>query len=183
MPKDVKKLMRDYQGEEVQLSPNHIDRFSEKLDKEFSYKKQTHKFWYVAASVVLLLGFAIQFFIKQNIGGVEQPILEVQQVSLGDVSPEMKKIEDYYLTAIHYEIANLEVTQQNKALLDEYLQKLGELDADYKRLNQRLKKEGFEKSTVEALIVNLQIRLKLLIQLKDQIENKQPKENNYEAIL
>lgn len=185
MPKDVRKLLRDYEGTPIELSQNHQKKFTEKLEKEFpSQKKIRSKGWYVAASVVLLLGLGLQVVLKEDLSNSSnQPANEIQEISLGDVSPEMKKVEDYYLTAIHYEIASLEVTPQNKDLLDEYLEKIGKLDADYKRLSVKLQKEGISKETVDALIINLQLRLQLLIQLKDQVNVKQVKEEHYETVI
>jgi len=183
MPKDIRKLMKDYRGEQVALSTEHEDKFLEKLQKEFPEQKKSYTRWYAVASVAILLGVGIQFFLKSDVKTVEKPTNEIQEISLGDVSPEMKKVEDYYLTAIHYEIASLEVTPENKALLDEYLEKIGKLDADYKRLNQKLQKEGITKATIDALIINLQLRLQLLIQLKDQVNVQQTKKDNYEAVI
>lgn len=184
MPKDIRDLMKDFQPVNLELSENHEGNFLNKIEEAFPKKKKSYQWLYVAASVVVLLGFGITFYPDSG-SETENPSKEIktEEVNLGDISPEMKKIEDYYLTAINYEIASLEVTPENKALLDEYFEKISKLDNDYKRLNQRLKNEGITNEVINFLITNLQLRLQLLIQLKDQINELQPKENSNENII
>ena len=81
----------------------------------------------------------------------------------------MKKIENYYLASIQTEISDLKKTPENKELLDGYLEKIGELTSDYKNLTEELNTEGLNEKTINALIDNLQLRLKLLYQLKEQL--------------
>ncbi|WP_075343999.1 hypothetical protein [Tenacibaculum agarivorans] len=179
MPKDIRNLMRDFQEENVELSYDHESKFTDKLDKVFiTKKKKSLKWLYVAASFALLIGFGIRFYPDTN--NEDPSESKIEQINLGDISPEMKKIENYYLTAINYEIASLEVTSENKALLDEYFEKISKLDADYKRLNQKLSEEGINSKVINALITNLQLRLQLLIQLKDQVNDLQHKQHNNE---
>lgn len=182
MPKDIRKLTQNYHQEGFELSVDHEKKFLAKLDKEFPEKKRSFAWIYVAASVVLLIGLGVTFYSKTIVDPANDPNTTFQEVSLGDISPEMKKIENYYLNAIHYEIASLEVTPENKALLDEYFEKISKLDTDYKRLNEQLKK-GIDNQLINALITNLQLRLQLLIQLKDHINELQLKGNNNEKVI
>lgn len=183
MPKDIRNLAKDFQHKSVELSDNHEEKFLKKLQKEMPSKKKSYSWIYAAASIIILLGFGIKFYPDINSGDPDPKKKTIEQVvNLGDISPEMKKIENYYLTAINYEIASLEVTPENKALLDEYFERISKLDADYKRLNQKLKKEGINNETINALITNLQLRLQLLIQLKDQVNDLQSKKNKNESI-
>lgn len=183
MPKDIRDLAKDFQRKSVELSENHEEKFLKKLQEEFPKRKKSYKWLYTAASIIILLGLGVQFYPFMN-STDSKPIntTETEQVvNLGDISPEMKKIENYYLTAINYEIASLEVTPENKALLDEYFERISKLDADYKRLNQKLQKKGVNNETIDALITNLQLRLQLLIQLKDQVNDLQTKQNKNES--
>ncbi|WP_299715687.1 hypothetical protein [uncultured Tenacibaculum sp.] len=179
MPKDIRNLVEDFQEENLELSNNHEDRFLDKLNEAFPEKRKSYSWLYKVASIVVLLGVGLTFYVTQPESNGEK-VEAKEEISLGDISPEMKKIENYYLTAINYEIASLNITSENKALLDEYFEKISKLDVDYKRLNQKLKKEGITKETINSLITNLQLRLQLLIQLKDQINDLQPKENSNE---
>ncbi|SNR15281.1 hypothetical protein [Tenacibaculum jejuense] len=181
MPKDIRNVVRDFEMENIELSQNHEARFLNKLEEAFPEKKKSFQWLYAVASIVVLLGLGIKFY-PNHIESTKENV-ETEQVNLGEISPEMKKIEDYYLTAINYEIASLNETQNNKALLDEYFEKISKLDTDYKRLNQKLKKEGITNKTINSLITNLQLRLQLLIHLKDQLNDLQTKENNNESIV
>ncbi len=182
MPKDIRNLAKDFQHQSVELSDNHEDKFLKKLQEEMPSKKKSYRWIYVAASIIILLSFGIKFYPDINSVDPNPKKNTIEQVvNLGDISPEMQKIENYYLTAINYEIASLEVTPENKALLDEYFERISKLDADYKRLNQKLKKEGVNNETINALITNLQLRLQLLIQLKDQVIDLQSKKNKNES--
>ena len=118
MPKDIRDLAKDFQRKSVELSENHEEKFLKKLQEEFPKRKKSYKWLYTAASIIILLGLGVQFYPFMN-STDSKPIdtTETEQVvNLGDISPEMKKIENYYLTAINYEIARLEVTPENKAL-------------------------------------------------------------------
>ncbi len=179
MPKDIRKLTKDYSRSTSKLSENHEEKFLRKLEQAFPKKKKSYTWIYAAASIILILGLAIKFYPTKTIEE-QHTNQETEQVRLGDISPEMKKVENYYLTAINNEMASLEVTQENKALLDVYFEKLGKLNVDYKRLNQQLEVEGINNKTINALITNLQLRLQLLIQLKDQVNELQSKENQNE---
>ena len=176
MSKDIRKLTRNFQEDIIGLSENHEEKFSKRITKEFPKKKKSYQWIYAVASIVLLIGFGIKFYPTEN---VIKPT-DIETIALGTISPEMKKIENYYLTAINYEMASLEVTSENKALLDEYLEKMGKLTIDYKRLNHQLENDGINSKTINALITNLQLRLQLLIQLKDQVNNIQSKEKKNE---
>ncbi len=182
MPKDIRDLMKDFKEENLELSNEHEQKFKNKMQEAFPIEKRTYKWMYVAASVIILLTLGSKFYNVYN-ENKTQIKDNIQEINLGNLSPEMQKIEKYYLTAINYEIASLEVTPENKALLDEYLERINKLDIDYKRLNLKLKEEGINNATINALITNLQLRLQLLIQLKDTINDLQSKENNNENII
>ena len=107
------------------------------------------------------------FFSQQE--DVKSQTQEVKVVDLGSVSPEMKQIENYYLTAINYEMASIEPNDENKVVLDTYLKKIAELTAEYKQLSIDLTEKEINEKTVNALINNLQLRLQLLLDLKDTI--------------
>ena len=117
---------------------------------------------------------AMLYFFIPNGGENQQGTAKIE--SLGSISPELKKIENYYLASIHEQIASLNETPENKEILDGYLEKIGELTKDYGILTEELNSEGLNEKTINALIDNLQLRLKLLYQLKEQL-NELKKQN------
>ncbi len=115
----------------------------------------------------------------------EQAIPVTKEYQLSDVSPEFKKIENYYLANLNIELSKLEVNDSNKALIDSFMKQLAGLDEEYKKLNTEINETGLSESSVEALISNLQLRLELLYKLKNKIKDinqSKIKENeNYKA--
>ena len=105
-----------------------------------------------------------------------------QLSSLGDVSPELKKVEDFYLASINMQLSKIKLTPENKELFDGYLNKLDELNKEYQRLNQELTDEVPNALTVDALINNLKLRLNLLVRLQDQIKSFDTEDDAQTAI-
>jgi predicted RNase H-like nuclease (RuvC/YqgF family) len=100
-----------------------------------------------------------------------------QGYSLGDLSPDLKKVENYYVANINLELSRLEVSGENKALVDDYMKRLSELDEEYKMLNIELNEIGPNDQTISALIRNLQLRLQLLQKLKQKLNQLKSSEN------
>ncbi len=183
MAQDLRELFKNETlASNVKMSEGHKDRFLEKLDKELPVAKKSNSFkmWRVAASVVILLGLsygALQF------GSTEQPVVPEEQetaslTTLGDVSPELKKVEDFYLASINFELSKIKLTPENKELFDGYLNKLEELNKEYQKLTEELTENGPNALTVDALINNLKLRLNLLERLQDQITALETESDN-----
>ena len=184
MARDLKKILREenYHNQEQKMSQGHEDRFLSKLEEALPEKKKTSRFLVlkIAATVLIILGavWALQPNKKVEIEPtvVEQTDKEPIQdpieksLSLGSLSPDLKKIEDYYMASINLELAGLPLTGDNKQLIDGYLKQLLVLDTEYKKLNEELNNLGPNEETVTALIKNLQLRLQLLLKLKNKLE-------------
>ena len=168
MPNDIRDLMKNRQERQKELSKDHRKRFKNKLQQLHTQKKKRYIGLKMAATIVLLMSIGY-FSVQKNTPVQTEEIPTFKITSLGSISPEMQKVEDYYLTAINYEIASLEVTPENNIMLDNYLDKIGKLDADYKRLNNQLSEKGINEKIINSLITNLQLRLQILLQLKDQL--------------
>lgn len=187
MAQDIRKLFEN----EPQLSTDrmpkeHELRFLERLDKEFPEKpkKSIFTFLNIAASIVLLIGFSYGAY--QFIGSevVETPtqVTVVNRKSLGDISPQFKKVEDYYLANINLELSKIKVTSETKELFDGYLERLEELNSEYVRLEEELAESGPNEQTVNALIDNLKLRLNLLYRLKEKLREINESNSIYEEL-
>ncbi|MEZ4803731.1 MAG: hypothetical protein R2797_13240 [Gelidibacter sp.] len=175
MAQDLKKMF-DEDRLKIQngMPKGHEARFLKKLENQpqtTSIKKR-FSVWNMAASVVVLLGLsfgAYQFFKSPEV--VVEPDKKVVTLkSLGDVSPDLKKVEDYYVANINLELANVKLTPENKDLFDSYIVRLEELNKEYERLSVELTEHGPNELTVSALIDNLKLRLNLLYRLKEQLK-------------
>ena len=104
-------------------------------------------------------------------------------MTLGDISPDLKKIEDFYMTGINVQLSSLEITQDNKDVIDGYMEQLSELDKEYSLLNEELTTMGPSEATITALIDNLKLRLELLFKLKNKLkELKNQNNEQYNSI-
>jgi hypothetical protein len=170
MSKDIREIMKNYKNEDVSLSANHRNKFEDRLLKEVHHqpKKRSYTWLQVAASVVLIVSLAVGYFGTTSTSQDSKPIKEI---SLGSLSPELKSIENYYVSTINYEISNLSVNNSNKEILEGYLAKIGELTTEYKSLTTELNIKGVNDEIINALINNLQLRLQLLQRLKKQLND------------
>lgn len=191
MGQDIRKLAKQNIDAVARLKAGHAERFLEKLEKQLPEHKpaRANRFLWmkmsIAASfmVALTLGY---FLLKPNNPANLPAVTEKSdkakgQITLGDLSPDLKKIELYYTLNIQSELAGLQMTGSNKQLIDNYLKKLSDLDNEYKALSNDLNTIGPNSQTVAALIQNLQIRLNLLYQLDEKLKQLK-KSNTHEFI-
>lgn len=183
MAQDLRNLFKEEQEKsQLKMSEGHEVRFMKKLDAalpEESSVKNRFSFFYIAASIIVLIGMALgayQFFnnsesIENQLVDTDQPTNERELKSLGDISPDLKKVEDYYLAHINLELSKVKLTPDNKELFDAYVVRLAELNEEYKQLSIELTENGPNELTVSALIDNLKLRLDLLYRLKEQLSD------------
>ena len=173
MAQDIRDLFKNEKLKHEEMPKNHEARFLEKLEIAFPEERKTTPWrWLnIAASIVLLIGLCFgTFWVLDNEKPAEQTIAENKTKTLGDVSPELKKVEDYYMASINLELSKIKPTPETKAIFDGYLEQLNELNKEYKRLSLELTENGATELTVNALIDNLRYRLNLLYRLRDQIK-------------
>ena len=186
MAQDIRKLFEDEPKVFKDKMPKgHEAIFLKKLDEQFPVKpnKSVFTFLNIAASIVLLIGFS--FGAYQFIGSKteELPVEKtVARKSLGDISPQFKKVEDYYLANINLELSKMKVTPESKELFDAYLERLDELNKEYTRLEEELTQSGPNEQTVNALIDNLKLRLNLLYRLKEKLSELNESNNKLEEL-
>ena len=186
MAQDLRELFKEEKAKKHPMKDGHEERFLELLDKELPVqRKSTFYFIKIAASVLVLFSLGIYTYINFKSDTLQQPAVvenetentKAQGYSLGDLSPELKKIENYYVANINLELSRLEVSNENKAMVDDYMRRLSELDEEYKGLNIELNEIGPNDQTITALIKNLQLRLQLLQKLKEKLNQLKSSEN------
>ncbi|QLE00445.1 hypothetical protein HX109_02295 [Galbibacter sp. BG1] len=188
MAQDIRDLFKKNASGQHELPKGHRERFAGLLEKELpkEHQKKSYLFWKVAAVVLVLFGVGFGIFLKQDPSvSTEDGFADTQtvdkkepQLTLGDISPDLKKVENYYLANINLELADINISEANQKLLDGYMNRLGELNDAYKELTLELNEVGPNEQTINALINNLQFRLQLLYRLKEKI--KELKDNTNE---
>ncbi|NRA91780.1 MAG: hypothetical protein HRU26_03690 [Psychroserpens sp.] len=191
MAQDLRELFENERKEsQLKVSEGHEARFLKKLEEELpegtSIKKR-FSVLQIAASIVVLIGLAFAANKMLNTPDVIEPTVVTndnsensndQLKSLGDISPDLKKVEDYYLANINLELSKIKQTPENKELFDGYVVRLAELNQEYKKLSVELTENGPNELTVSALIDNLKLRLNLLYRLKEQLNDLNTSESN-----
>jgi hypothetical protein len=177
MAQDLRNLFKeDHQDKHLEMSKGHEDRFLQKLEKELPQKqKGSHYFSFlnIAASVIVLLGLsygAYNYFQSTITSDNPVEVVSTDLKSLGDVSPDLKKVEDYYLASINLELSKVQLTTENKELFDGYIERLKELNTEYDKLTVELNENGPNEETLDALIDNLKFRLNLVMRLKEKLQ-------------
>ena len=192
MEQDLRKLFeKDRKSKSYSMKDGHEARFLKRLEAEIPQKEKTNMFFWIriAASVVLLIGIGTYFLLRTSGDTltkttiVEKGNTEVlnNDISLGDLSPDLKKIENYYVANINFELSQLDVSDGNKEMVDGYMERLAELDKEYAVLNKELNEFGPNDETISALIQNLQLRLQLLQRLKEKLNQLKSSENEQET--
>lgn len=178
MARDIRDLFKnDQEQNTVKMSKGHEARFLDKLEKELPKTKASKRFSYmnIAASVVVLLSLsfgAYQFFKSpvDPVKSIEVVDADTNLKTLGDISPDLKRVEDYYLASINLELSKMKLTSENKELFDGYIARLKELNDEYETLIVELNENGPNEETLDALIENLKLRLNLVMRLKRKLQ-------------
>lgn len=203
MGQDIREMFRNEEHlQKDTLREGHQQRFEARLQHNLPSEKNKNNFhlWQIAAVVVIALGIGA-FFMFNNPSAissneeqvaenpVEVPEREVEKENseyrLSDISPEFKKVEDYYLASLNIQLAKLDMTPNNKELIDAFMKKLETLNEEYIALNAEIQETGLNEDTVEAMVANLQLRLELLKKLKNKLneiqQSKHTGNENYQA--
>lgn len=187
MGRDLRTLFKKEREErKFELKQGHEDRFLERLDKTLPQKKRSFvPFLRIAASILVLatLGFlGYQVLTKEEtipttIVDTDKSDIETKDFSFGDLSPDLRKVENFYVANINMELSRLDVSHENKDLVDSFMERLSELNLEYKYLNKELNELGPNDQTITALIENLQLRLRMLQQLKKKLNQLKASKN------
>jgi len=179
MAQDLRNLFENEpKNETIKMSDGHEARFLQKLEEEFpKQQKPSNRFGFlnIAASVIVLLGlsYGAYQFLKipiDSVDSIEVVDTKLDLKTLGDVSPDLKKVEDYYLASINLELSKVQLTPENKELFDGYVERLKELNVEYDKLTIELNDNGPNDETLDALIDNLKYRLNLVMRLKEKLQ-------------
>lgn len=179
MSQDLRELFEREREKDLTMPQGHEARFEKRLEEALGKEKRRSFPWIgVAASFIALLGMALWFQNRQA-DPFETPEILLQQtddaatvpkgISLGDLSPDLRKVEAYYTASINLELANLDISDENREVANDFIMRLGDLNSEYQQLNAELNDIGPNEQTIGAMIKNLQYRLQLMLKLKEKL--------------
>ncbi len=188
MAQDLRELFKKEKDKKFPMKSGHEERFLERLDTAIPQKRKvSYLFLKIAASLILLISLgAITYY--QTVfdkddqetvvdGNEVQKSMEQPALSLGDLSPDLRKVENYYVANINLELSQLQISKDNKAVVDGFMERLAVLNEEYQVLNKELNDIGPNDQTITALVRNLQLRLQLLLKLKEKLNELKSSKN------
>ncbi|NER16031.1 hypothetical protein [Spongiivirga citrea] len=185
MGQDLRKMFEaEAENSTSKLTSGHENRFLDKLEEALPEKRKGNYpfLWIAAASVVVLVSLGIWYQSLKSVDNPQETIVQIDSeeekgLSLGDISPDLKKIENYYVSNINYQLSQVESTEETKALFDSYMDQLNELTDEFQLLNKELNEFGPNELIVGAQIDNLQKRLQLMLDLNEKIKELKESKN------
>ena len=165
----IEELFKRLEGSlDLEQTPEgHQRRFMDRLnaqDGEQSpkvFNRSRWKWLSVAATIAILLT-----------GGIFFQSSEEQPEGLASVSAEMEATQSFFVSAISQELQNLKdlENEDHKALIEDTMNRLNALEAEYDKLKVDLMESGNDKRVIAAMINNFQARIELLQQVNQTIE-------------
>lgn len=190
MAHDLRELFeKERSQKQFQMKKGHENRFLDLLEKELPVEnKSSYNFWWlgIAASVVILLSVGVYFLTNNNtsaeiptqvVSNTTKETTSQNQIGLSDLSPDLQKLETYYVTNINLALSKVEISDNNKEIVDGYLERLEELNQEYKELNLELNEIGPNDQTIAAMVQNLQLRAQLLQKLNEKLNQLKTSKN------
>lgn len=186
MGQDLKQMFeKEREEKKFYLKEGHEARFVQKLDATLPEKKRNFRLLKIAASFLVLFGLGTFAYLQLSntdaiattVVNTDKKIEEQRNFSFGDLSPDLKKVENYYTVNINLELAKLEVSDENKDMVDSFMERLSELNEEYEELTEELNQTGPNDQSITALIENLQLRLQLLQKLKKKLNQLKTSKN------
>ncbi len=185
MAQDLRKMLKQAEDTDVtQLREGHQSRFEDRLAKALPQQEETGGskkgfFFFMKIAAMLILAAGIVWSISKYasakaitetpVASTDVEVKEEKTIQLSQISPDFKKVEDYYLASINLELTRLEINDENKELIDSFLKQLNVLDEEYQRLNKEISESGISEEMVNAMIDNLKLRVELLSKLKRKL--------------
>lgn len=154
---------------EFELPQGHEQRFLQKLNAQKAQKKSGFNYWKIAAVLIPVLMLSVYFALEF------QPESKQSQVNLAQYSPELGEAENYFAYMIDQKVKEVESmkTSENKTMVEYSLNELDSLQTNYNQLLKDLKQSGGNPQVIKSVMTNLQLQIKVLESVLNQIEIKQ----------
>jgi hypothetical protein len=165
---DIIRSSRDFF--EAEPREGHSERFKRKLESRFhtgSVKRSIVPYLLKAAVVTLLITLSSLWTWDHFISP------DRSRMALGDVSPQYKEVENYYLHQVNLmesEIGTVNITgnPEQKQMLDKELKSM---DSVYVQLQKELKANPDDERIINAMIEHYQTKLEVMTFIVNQLKS------------
>ncbi|MGB0837110.1 MAG: hypothetical protein ACPGRE_03360 [Flavobacteriaceae bacterium] len=157
---------------------NHEDRFLAKLQKqnERSARKSPKGKWWIPLAACFALG--VSFYLGTTLNQEDK----TPGRSLAEISPQMQETQFFYTSLIQKEKRQIQAynSESNENQIKSSFTQLEKLEEDYKQLELNLDLAPQNKQIVAAMIQNYQLRVRVLQELLNRLEqNKKLEYENF----
>jgi len=177
--KTIEEILRTNKDffEDAEPSAGHFDRFNRKLEIRFQVAapKRSIVPYLLKAAVVTLLVTLSSLYTWDNFIRPEN-----KRMTLGQVSPEYREVENYYLHQVNMmesEIENIDLNgspEQKKMLLSE----LQSMDSTNVALQKELKANPNDERIINAMIEHYQTKLEVMTFIVNQLKTIRNENHN-----
>jgi hypothetical protein len=157
MKRDIRDLFKEESNFKT-LPENHKADFAAKLTMSTVTKKPSFLWFKIAGVLILLLSIGFSFLFTNKSEESTSILIQIETV------------EAEYLKNINAEWSSFIKIADDESLVKRYKQKMNDLQLDYDAIAYRFKEEPNNIEVLEALIENLQTRLKLLKDIQAHIK-------------
>jgi hypothetical protein len=180
--KTIEDLIRENKDffEEAEPSKGHLERFSTMLEVRFRKEapKRSIVPYLLRAAVVTLLVTLSSLWVWDNFLSAGS-----KRMTLGDVSPQYKEVENYYVHQVNMmegELTNLDFS--NPEQKDMLMKEMKSMDSVYVSLQKELKANPNDERIINAMIEHYQTKVDVMNYIISQLksirnENQNMKEN------
>jgi len=153
-----------------ELSEHHFEHFQQKLSKQKRNTINTKHWLSIAAGFAFLIMLTV--FVRYQYIKTENAVNAITVVSLSDISPKYKEVENFYKAGLDQKINEFQkldckIDQEQKKMVNLELEQLDEV---YFSLQKELKVNLNDKRIINAMINNYQNRIQFLELVIGQIK-------------
>lgn len=165
--KDIEKIIKQHRASFDNDEPqnDHFDQFREKLQLHHQRKSKWrwNNLMKVAATVAILMIAGLATYQLRD--------FKSQQISLGQVSPEYKEVENYFKTNINKQLDIIDqLTKSTNIQEQKRIKKdLAGMDQLYKQLEKELRANPKDERVIQAMVEHFQAKNNILNRIVRQL--------------
>lgn len=161
------KIFRNREAfDSAEPAEGHFDRFADKLTGLRKTPKRPLYYYLKVAAVLFIVSISSILIYQLAVNR----ILEKNLYSFGNLSPEYREVEDYFIHTINTKYNDLQkMDLQDKAQKEMILEEMKEMDKVYKNLSKELINDPNNERIINAMIKHYQLKLDILNDMIDQL--------------